>query len=453
MAKKQLTFLMKKDMLYVDSKVAAAYIGMRHDHFTIRLKRKYDGLLPTDFIVESGGTALPHKSNLISEHGMTLLAKAARTEIFRKKAMAIVKEMQKASGTKSVAPVNGQTTLDFAPKKKVGRPRLNLVKVDTKSPKVGDDYSDLTDELVEVQDGENLVNSRQVAYRFNKNHKDVLRNVDEIIKAQNCAVTPMFHESTYNAGTGKPYKMYHMNRDGFSLLAMGFTGKKALQWKLKFIAAFNEMEAKLKEQARPYADNTPKTYLESLKQLIVAVERNEQLEAEHKVLVTENAHVKTLNQELVPKAQALDVLTNSDSFFTVDEVSKMIAFEHMGQHKLFAFLRKVGVLIDSYTPYQRYVNARFVKAFERSYTDRKTGVKSNYSQIKFSQKGINYIIRLLLQNGYLPLHPELLKDYPAMNKQAVVAGVPEVTGLKGRILAATNNSNRNWFFRTAQALS
>lgn len=38
-----------------------------------------------------------------------------------------------------------------------------------------------------------------------------------------------------------------MNRDGFSLLAMGFTGKKALQWKLKYIEAFNEMEETLKQ--------------------------------------------------------------------------------------------------------------------------------------------------------------------------------------------------------------
>lgn len=451
MAKKQLTFLTREGTLYVDSKVAAAYIGIRHDHFTIRLNRKYDDLLPTDFITEEKGTALPHTLRLISEHGLTLLAKAARVESFKKKAMAIVKEMQKVSGTKPAAPINEQTSLDFAPKKKVGRPRLNLVKVDAKLPKVGEDYSDLTDELVEVQDGETLVNSRQVAYRFDKRHDNVVRDIREIIRSSKLS-SEFFHESTFE-NRGKQYPVYRMNRDGFSLLAMGFTGKKALNWKLKFIAAFNAMEKQLKEQAGTYEDNTPKTYLESLKQLVAAVEQNEQLKAEQKILVEENVQVKTLNQELIPKAQALDVLTNSDSFFTVDEVSKMIAFEHMGQHKLFAFLRKVGILIDSYTPYQKYVNARFVKAFERSYTDRKTGIKNNYSQVKFTQKGINYIIRLLLQNGYRPLHPELLKDYPAMNKQVSVNEVPEVIGLKGRILAATNNENRNWFFRTAQALS
>jgi Rha family phage regulatory protein len=124
---------------------------------------------------------------------------------------------------------------------------------------------------VEVQDGENLVNSRQVAYRFEKEHKNVLQNISEILAAE-ISATRFFHESTFK-NRGKQYPIYNMNRDGFSLLAMGFTGKKALDWKLKFIKAFNEMEAKLKEQARPYADNTPKTYLESLKQLVAAVER------------------------------------------------------------------------------------------------------------------------------------------------------------------------------------
>lgn len=93
-----------------------------------------------------------------------------------------------------------------------------------------------------------VVSSLQVAEDFNKQHKDVLKAI-ESIKAQNCAVTNMFYESTYQAGTGKSYKMYLMNRDGFSLLVMGFTGKDALEWKLKYIKAFNVMEQKLKDES------------------------------------------------------------------------------------------------------------------------------------------------------------------------------------------------------------
>lgn len=94
---------------------------------------------------------------------------------------------------------------------------------------------------ITMTSGVPCVSSLQVAEDFGKNHKDVLKAI-ESIKAQNCAVTPMFIESSYQAGTGKNYKCYDITRDGFSLLVMGFTGKEALDWKLRYIEAFNRME-------------------------------------------------------------------------------------------------------------------------------------------------------------------------------------------------------------------
>lgn len=102
--------------------------------------------------------------------------------------------------------------------------------------------------LVEVKNNQIVTSSRQVAKSFGKRHKDVLRAVENI-RAQNCALTSvMFYEDFYTAGTGKKYPMYLMNRDGFSLLVMGFTGQKAIEWKIKYIQAFNQMEQALKER-------------------------------------------------------------------------------------------------------------------------------------------------------------------------------------------------------------
>lgn len=95
------------------------------------------------------------------------------------------------------------------------------------------------------QNGQIVVSSRQVAASFDKDHKHVLEAIEKI-KAENSAVTSMFYETSYQAGTGKNYKEYLMNRDGFTLLAMGFTGAEAMQWKIKYIQAFNEMEKQLK---------------------------------------------------------------------------------------------------------------------------------------------------------------------------------------------------------------
>lgn len=96
------------------------------------------------------------------------------------------------------------------------------------------------------ESGHILTNSLLVAEKFGKQHKDVLEAVRQILAAENSA-TKFFIETSY-VNRGKDYPMYVMNRDGFSLLVMGFTGEKALQFKLDFIAAFNEMEQKLKEE-------------------------------------------------------------------------------------------------------------------------------------------------------------------------------------------------------------
>ena len=99
--------------------------------------------------------------------------------------------------------------------------------------------------LVIVNNNQVVVSSLDIAEHFGKDHKNVLRDIGDILAAQNRA-TKFYHETTHQ-NRGKDYKAYLMNRDGFSLLAMGFTGKKALQWKLKYIEAFNEMEETLKQ--------------------------------------------------------------------------------------------------------------------------------------------------------------------------------------------------------------
>lgn len=100
--------------------------------------------------------------------------------------------------------------------------------------------------LVEVQGNQVVVDSRNVAQNFGKYHKDVLEAIDNITKAEKSALV-FFKKITYQVkGNFKKYPAYLINRDGFSLLVMGFTGRKALQWKLKYIEAFNRMEEALK---------------------------------------------------------------------------------------------------------------------------------------------------------------------------------------------------------------
>ena len=137
--------------------------------------------------------------------------------------------------------------------------------------------------ILKEQNGQVLASSREVAERFGKRHTDVLRAIknisNEISTTQFCV---LFITNTYIASNGKKNIEYLMNRDGFSLLCMGFTGNKALEWKLKYIDAFNQMEEELKKQS---SKSLPTTYKEALLQLIEEVEKNEKLEEERKLLL------------------------------------------------------------------------------------------------------------------------------------------------------------------------
>lgn len=101
-----------------------------------------------------------------------------------------------------------------------------------------------TGNLVLVKNDQVVTTSLVVSQIFEKRHSDVIRQIQKLILA-NAKVRRLFVSSNYIDEQGKSRVMFVMNRDGFSLLAMGFTGVKALEFKLAYINAFNEMERKL----------------------------------------------------------------------------------------------------------------------------------------------------------------------------------------------------------------
>ena len=111
----------------------------------------------------------------------------------------------------------------------------------------------MTDIILSTQNGEPVASSLQIAESFERRHDHVMRGIEDILRGlPKNGDTPMFYKTEYtHEQNGQTYPMYLMNRDGFSLLVMGFTGKAALEWKLKYIAAFNEMEKKLNAPQMP----------------------------------------------------------------------------------------------------------------------------------------------------------------------------------------------------------
>ena len=103
-------------------------------------------------------------------------------------------------------------------------------------------------EIVAIQHREAITTSLKVAEVFGKRHKNVLRDIERLVADLPVNSRLNFVPRDYTDDRGKTWPMYKMNRDGFSILAMGFTGKKALEFKLKFLDAFNLMEKALLNQ-------------------------------------------------------------------------------------------------------------------------------------------------------------------------------------------------------------
>jgi Rha family phage regulatory protein len=211
----------------------------------------------------------------------------------------------------------------------------------------------MTDIILSTKNGEPVASSRQIAESFEKNHRDVLRAVDNL-KEDVRNFAQMFFETTVPDSYGREQRAYLMNRDGFTLLAMGFTGKAALEWKLKYIAAFNEMEKKLTEQPQL-----------TRSQLLATA-----LIAAHEELEEKDKQIETMK----PKALFADAVSASGQSILVGEMAKLLSQNgiQMGQNRLFSWMRENGYLIkdrkrtDYNMPTQKSMELRLFEIKETS---------------------------------------------------------------------------------------
>ena len=93
-------------------------------------------------------------------------------------------------------------------------------------------------------DDQPAVRSDIVAYHFKRNHRDVLRDIRKLrAKCTESFYRRNFAPVEYADSKGEKRPAYLLTRDGFSLLVMGFTGAEAVRWKIRYIEAFNALEA------------------------------------------------------------------------------------------------------------------------------------------------------------------------------------------------------------------
>ncbi len=247
------------------------------------------------------------------------------------------------------------------------------------------------DNLIEIKidilDDRFVVDSRSVACNFQKRHDNVLRDIENI-KKDVLNFEEMFIESSMPDSYGRQQKMYLMNRDGFSLLAMGFNGKEALSWKLKYIEAFNKMEK---------AWNTPEQiFARALKMADKTIEQ----------LKTDNKALEQKIEQDKPKTIFADAVSTSHTSILIGDLAKLICQNgvQIGQKRLFEWMRQNNFLIKSGSsknmPMQRYVEQGLFEIKESNVQNPDGSVRITKTT-KVTGKGQIYFVNQFLRGNAL----------------------------------------------------
>jgi Rha family phage regulatory protein len=261
-------------------------------------------------------------------------------------------------------------------------------------------------ELVQVENEQVVTDSRKVGEVFDKPHKTVLRSIENIIaeaenglsdnSAQNCAQS-FFYETTYKDGSGKSNKMYLMNRDGFSLLVMGFTGAKAMQWKIRYIEAFNEMEKRLKEQSSD-------SYMiaDPVARALKWAEEQKAHRQQVALLEANNARQEQIIGELKPKADYTDMILQNKGLVPITAIAKDYGMSGVAMNEKLHEMKIIYKMGRQWLLYSKYQ----AKGYTHSETvnfKHKDGRDDVAMNTKWTQKGRLFLYEKLKEQGILPV--------------------------------------------------
>ncbi|MFO1564168.1 phage antirepressor KilAC domain-containing protein [Lactiplantibacillus plantarum] len=228
-------------------------------------------------------------------------------------------------------------------------------------------------DLVIMKNQQAVTSSLQVAETFEKEHRNVLATIGGLLK--NKHTQHMFAKETYiNEQNSQSYPIYYMNRDGFTLLAMGFTGDKALQFKLQYIKAFNEMEHQVKFQV-------PATLPEALR------------------LAADQAEKISLLQ---PKADYTDSMLANKGLETISMIAKNYGYSTREFNKL---LHGLGIQYrqgKTWLLYAKYQDEGYTHVEPYEYTN-SDGIKQVRNTMKWTQAGQKFLYDFLKSKGITPL--------------------------------------------------
>ena len=261
--------------------------------------------------------------------------------------------------------------------------------------------------ILQNKNGLVTANSRDVAINFGKEHGSVLKAIygetrknkhvnglyDEILASGN-PPTKYFIQSEY-INRGKSYKECELTRDGFSLLVMGFTGREAVLWKLKYIDAFDKMEEKLKSGNYLSEEEKLKLQLFSKDSLEVVNAHNKLIELATAPLIADNERMKP-KEEFHDAIAVAENCINFGEFAGTFQNNSNISF---GRNKIMDWCRDEGYLCSSYNlknkPSQHMLDSGYMK-YKENINERNGKKYITYTPL-LSGKGQIWLTKKLLE--------------------------------------------------------
>ena len=259
----------------------------------------------------------------------------------------------------------------------------------------------MINELVFVgHNGQAVTNSVKVAEKFGKEHKHVLESIRKLMTAENSAVLQMFEESTYVNEQNKTQPMYLMNRDGFTLLAMGFTGTKAMEFKIDYINAFNKMESKIKKSLITLPDFTDPA--EAAMAWAKEYREKKVLAIENKKLEEENIQLAAENQELKHDKNYLDLIMRSKALLTISQIAQDYGMSGKALNKKLADMGIQYSINGQWILYAKYKDCGYVSSRSIDIT-RADGRPDVVLHTEWTQAGRKFLYEELKKEGIIPM--------------------------------------------------
>lgn len=245
------------------------------------------------------------------------------------------------------------------------------------------------------RDGKLLADSREIAERVGKDHKNLLRDIATYIDAMKSGgqlkIEPseFFIESTYKNVQNKDQPRYLITRKGCDMVANKMTGQKGVLFTAEYVTEFDRMEKQLQQP------QLPQDYLSALKALVSSEEEKESLKLESK-------KQSQIIGELQPKANYVDTILKNPGLVTITQIAKDYGMTGNEMNKLLQSLHVQYKESGQWLLYKEHQ----AKGYTHSRTvefERRDGRKDVSMNTAWTQKGRLFIYQLLKDNGIIPM--------------------------------------------------